>query len=483
MVIKNIERSCLKSLISKIGNRFLTGVMLVAQVIPATAQSSLPGSLNDKNPSTENQQGSQEVLTLPLAVEIALRTNPMTKATAAGREMAGAQVQEARAGRMPTVQLSESWLNGNNPVYAFGSLLEQARFKQSNFDLSKLNNPDSLNNFRFGVSIRMPVFDQRQTSTRVKRALLGSQQAEKQTSQVEQQIRFEVLRAYYGVLLARARKELTDEAVKLADADVKRSRDRVDTGMAVTADLLSAEVQMADFLQQRIEADGEIATATAALSTAMGLSADSPQKLSGTLAEKNFAAAGQDELIRMALAQRPEYARAGLALKSSEEQVKGVRSEMLPRVDVFANMGVSRYNWVQGSGDYLVGASVTFNLFDAGRRARIAQARATATLVASEQEQLANQIRFEVVRACQLYISARERVAVAQRAINQADEALRIVQDRYNEGLTTITEVLRAQTALVRARLNLAGARYDHYVGYANVLLSSGQLNDVQPFI
>ena len=156
---------------------------------------------------------------------------------------------------------------------------------------------------------------------------------------------------------------------------------------------------------------------------------------------------------------------------------------MLPRIDVFANMGVSRYNWVQGSGDYLVGASVTFNLFDAGRSSRIAQARAAATLVASEQEQLANQIRFEVVRACQLFISARERVAVAQRAINQADEALRIVQDRYNEGLTTITEVLRAQTALVRARLNLAGARYDHYVGYANVLLSSGQLNDVQPFI
>jgi hypothetical protein len=35
----------------------------------------------------------------------------------------------------------------------------------------------------------------------------------------------------------------------------------------------------------------------------------------------------------------------------------------------------------------------------------------------------------------------------------------------------------------VQARLNALAARYDHYIGYANVLLSSGQLNDVQPFV
>jgi outer membrane protein TolC len=57
------------------------------------------------------------------------------------------------------------------------------------------------------------------------------------------------------------------------------------------------------------------------------------------------------------------------------------------------------------------------------------------------------------------------------------------VQDRYQEGLTTITEVLRAETTLTRARLNVVASRHDYYVGYAAVMLSTGRLTDVQPFV
>jgi len=434
-------------------------------------------------PAQSSQQANApEALTLPLAVEIALRTNPLMRATASGREIADAQAQEAKAGRFPLVQLSETWINGNNPVFVFGSLLEQGRFTQRNFNLTSLNNPDPLNNFRFGVTIKAPLFDGRQTSTRVAVAKLNQKQADTQTDQVAQRVRFETLKAYYGVLLAQMKKEVADEAVKLAEADVKRSGDRVEIGATVSSDLLSAEAQLAEFHQQRIQAAGDVVIARATLATALGLPVDAPQNVSGRLVAKAFDVAGQDELMRMALDRRPDYSRASLVGESRREQLKGARSEFLPRVDVFANAGASRNNWVDGSGDYLIGASVTFNLLDAGRKARIAQARAAAELAASEREHLANQIRLEVVRAYQEYVSARERLVVAERVISHAAEALRIVQDRYHEGLTTITEVLRAETALVRARLNLLAARYDHYVGYANVLLATGRLTDVEPF-
>jgi outer membrane protein TolC len=331
--------------------------------------------------------------------------------------------------------------------------------------------------------IKLPLFDQRQTSTRVAVARLSQKQADAQSDQVAQRTRFETLKAYYGVLLAQMKKEVADEAVNLAEADVKRSRDRVETGTTVSSDLLSAEVQLAEFHQQQIQAAGEIITARAALNTALGLPVDVPQNVSGRLVAKTFGAVSQEELMRLALEHRPDYSRAALARDSRREQLKGARSELLPRVDVFANAGGSTNKWVyDGSGDYLIGASVTFNLFDAGRKARITQARAAAELAAREQEHLANQVRLEVVRAYQEYVSARERLIVAERVISYATEALRIVQDRYHEGLTTITEVLRAETALVRARLNLLAARYDHYVGYANVLLATGRLTDVEPF-
>lgn len=431
---------------------------------------------------SSQQANAPEALTLPLAVEIALRTNPLMRATASGREIADAQAQEAKAGRFPIIQLSETWMNGNNPVFVFGSLLEQGRFTQQNFNLPPLNSPDPLNNFRFGVTIKAPLFDGRQTSTRVALAKLNQKQADTQTDQVAQRIRFETVKAYYGVLLAQMKKEVADEAVKLSEADVRRSGDRVEIGATVSSDLLSAEAQLAEFHQQRIQTAGDVVIALAALNTALGLPVDAPQNVSGRLVAKTFDVAGQEELMRMALDRRPDYERASLARESRGEQLKGARSEFLPRIDVFANAGASRNNWIDGSGDYLIGASVTFNLLDAGRKARIAQARAAAELAASEKEHLANQIRLEVVRAYQEYVSARERLVVAERVISHAAEALRIVQDRYHEGLTTITEVLRAETALVRARLNLLAARYDHYVGYANVLLATGRLTGVEPF-
>jgi len=148
-----------------------------------------------------------------------------------------------------------------------------------------------------------------------------------------------------------------------------------------------------------------------------------------------------------------------------------------------ATYGESGKDLSSGSSDYAIGANLTFNLFDAGRGARVDKALAAESMAAAEQEHLGNQIRFDVVKAYEQSVSARERLGVAKQAIDQAAETHRIVQNRYREGLTTITEVLRAETALVRARLNLIAARYDHYVSYANVLLSAGRLTDVQPFI
>jgi outer membrane protein TolC len=431
----------------------------------------------------QTQSRSTDGLTLPVAVEIALKTNPLVRATSSGREIADARLSEARASRWPVVQVSQNVTQGNNPVYVFGSLLEQANFKQQNLDLRALNNPASLHNLRTALSFRAPLFDQRQSRTRIAQAQLLQQQMDTSSNQVQQQIRFEVLRTYYAVLLAQAKKEVSDEAVKLAEADVKRSRDRVDAGVAVTSDLLSAEVQLAEFRQQQIQADGDILTAVAALNTALGLPISAPQTISGALIDKQFTLNEQEELLRVAVQQRPEYARAGLTLREREQQTFGARGEILPRVDLFTSVGVSARSFLTGSTDYLVGASVTFNLFDAGRKARLAQARAAETIATLEQEHLANQIRLEVVRARQQFITARERLTVAERVISHATEALRIVQDRYHEGLTTITEVLRAETALVRARTNVLAARYDHYIGYANVLLATGQLTDVQPFV
>ena len=441
------------------------------------------GQTQTPGPQSAIPAAPTDTLTLPLAIEIALRTNPLIRAATSGQELAGAQLGEARTSRYPVVQVAETFVRSNNPVFVFGSLLEQGRFGPQNFDVNALNNPDSISNFRTSITFRLPIFDQRQSNTRINKAELGRQQADAQTEIVKQQIRLEVLKAYYGVLVTRARKQTTDEAVTLAGADVKRSRDMFDTGMVVQSDLLAAEVQLAEFRQQQIQAEGDLTIAQAALNTTLGLAVDTPQEVAGELVEKSFNAGSQEESIHLAMEHRPEVAHTRLNLQSAHEGVWGARGELMPRLDVFGGFGASSRNLAGGGSDYTVGASATFNLFDAGRKSRLAQARAAEEMAAANQEHLVSQIRFEVVRAYQQYISARERLNVASRVVEQAREALRIVQDRYQSGLTTITEALRAQTAFVRARMTLLAARYEQYIGYAGLLHSTGTLTDVQSFV
>jgi outer membrane protein len=424
----------------------------------------------------------REELTLPLAVDIALRTNPLIRATTSGRVIAESQLSEARAARMPLLQIGQTMVRSNNPVFVFGTLLEQGRFGPNNFAIDSLNGPGSLTNFRSSINFRFPLFDQLQSGTRIAQARISQKQATAQQKLVEQQIRFEVIQAYYGVLVAEARKSVADEAVLMAEADTERIQSLFDNGMIVASDLLAMRVQLAEYRQQQIQARGDINTAYAALNVALGLPIDTPQKIAGRLTDRPFDLPAQEKLMESALLHRPDYGQSLMAVESREKEVRGTAGQYLPRVDLFGSFGNSGNRLFNGSSDYTVGVSITFNLFDRGRQARIQQARAERDAADAEREHKADLIRLDVVRAYQNYLAAKERVNVAADAIKQAVETLRIVQDRHQAGLTTITEVLRSQTALVRTKMGLLGARYDYYVGYAQTLLVCGQLEDISPF-
>jgi outer membrane protein TolC len=377
---------------------------------------------------------------------------------------------------------TSSFTRSNNPVFVFGSLLEQGQFGPENFAINSLNHPDAINNLRSSLTLRFPVFDQRETTTRIASARIRQQQADQQSSLIEQQIRFEVIKSYYGLLLAQAKFRVAEDAVRTAEADVKRARDLVETGVTVQSDLLAARVQLSQFRQQEIQMRGELVTALAALNMALGLPVETQQQPSGELVDRRFTVDVVELLSSQALQNRPDYQKAVLSLRDASTHLHGARGEWLPRVDAFVSTGFSSEHLTNGSGDYAAGATVSFNVFDAGRKTRIAQASAAQSIANAEQERLANQIRFEIVRAYQQYVSARERLEVVAEVSAQASETLRIVQDRYHAGITTITELLRAETALVRARSDVLAARYDQYLSYANVLLATGQLKDAAVF-
>jgi len=421
-------------------------------------------------------------LDLESAVSRALESDPQLRGSRSLSKIAGERIKEARTGWQPAVQFGQSFTRSNNPVFVFGSLLEQGRFTASNFLSGSLDRPDALNNFRTSISVQAPILDQRQTRSRINRAKIERTRADLEIEAVSQKLRFDVIGKYCGAVLADELLKATSAAVRSARENSRKTQDFVEVGMVAESDSLVADVELANVEQQKLEAQSAVVRARAALNIAIGERPATMYRLVGDLQERYFPVEEEPELVRIALEQRADYRQSLLAVEDGREKTRSIRDQKLPRLDAFGNLGYSSSNIAKGSSDYTVGLSLSYTLFDPGRRSRVEQAALSENVASSEKDRLENQITLEVITADQDYRTARAKIHVSIKSVIQAEEALRILQDRYKASISTFEAVLRAEAALLRAKHDLLKAKYEYYVSYASVLLATGRLTDVRAF-
>ncbi|HEX7420669.1 MAG TPA: TolC family protein [Thermoanaerobaculia bacterium] len=422
-------------------------------------------------------------LTLRDAAAEALSRNPQVTAAKSEADAAYARLNEARAAWLPVVDATANSTRSNNPVFVFGSLLEQGRFGPQNFDTNFLNNPPVVRNDRLAINVRYAFFDQMRRFDRTAQAKHGVIRANSAAEETRQRILSDVIARYYGLTLARQRRIVASQAVRAAEAAAKVSRDKAAQGLTVDSDRLAAEVHLAQFRQQEIEAAGDAEIARAALAMTLERPLAEPIDIDPALPERTFPQIDLAAATQNALQTRGELASAHAARAAAELQLRSARATLLPRLDGFASWGASGSTFSNRNSDHTMGLIASIDVFDGGKFARIAEARAGADGSKAMEAITRDRIEMETVSAWYRVNAARQQLEVASSAAEQAAAAARIVEDRYENGLTTITEELRSQTALVGARLALLAARHQYITGYAELLRSTGGLHDIDPFL
>jgi len=366
------------------------------------------------------------------------------EASAARVDAANAKIQQARSGYLPQLNYQESYARSNNPVFVFGSLLTQHQFTERNFAIGGLNRPDFLNNFQSALSVDQTVWDAGMTKNRKKSAELGKNIASEQARSTRMQVIANVVRAYHGVGLAAESLKVAREAVRSAEADLKRAEALRAAGMATDADVLSVKVHLAAMREQQIERKHDLEVARAALNEALGLPLDTPHDL-----------------------------------RIAETQSKLARAAYWPQVSVRAAFEADRQDFVdKGGANWFFGATMRWNLFNGfATKERVAEASQALRGARAEQRRADAGVRLQVRQAYAREAAARERVQVATAAVAQAQESLRITRNRYEAGLTTVTDLLRNETALLEAKTRRLAAVYDQRVSAAMLELAAGTLS------
>jgi outer membrane protein TolC len=430
------------------------------------------------------QEAQASSLTLQEAVNVALEKNPLRKVAIADQKTASAGVREARSFLLPHVSFSETATRGDDPVYVFGSKLRQQRFTAADFALNKLNTP--VGNFatRFGGSWNL--FDSFASWHGVNRAKQMSAAVEHQLDRTDQEIVFRVVSSYCDVLLAAKQLDVAEQSFKTAHSIMERSQARFDSGLTVESDLLTAKVRMAARQQEVIRARNNLEVARAKLNTAMGMPVEFPFQLSEGLAERTFPIATLQDIEKRAFTNRPDLKRIASEEAAQRQSVSMAKSSFGPRVNAFGGWEMDNPNLVAGGGgnNWRGGIEVQFDIFQGGaKRAELSRQQALEEKIVALQQSAHDAVRLEVRRAYYETDASRQQIEVARAAIAQAQESLRINQDRYDSGLSTITDLLGAEEAARRSQTDYWEAVYHFQASYAGLELASGSLNPQSPVV
>jgi outer membrane protein TolC len=422
---------------------------------------------------------AQDPLSLRDAVRLSLRENKALAGATSASRASEARIAQARAGILPKVNYSESLSRSDNPVYVFSSLLTEHQFGRGNFDIGPLNRPDALNNFQSQVTVDQVLYDAGQTRNAVRSARL----TEKMTAEDQRRVRMEVIagvaRAYYGAVLAAENVKTAEQAAGSAEADLKRAEAVRAAGMSTDADVLSIRVHLAAVNERRIESAADLDTARAALNDALGLPLDTPHNLTTPLAALDVSAQALDGLEREASAARPEARQTRLAADLAQAQSESARSALLPQVGFRAAFEADRQRFAaRGGANWLAAVSLRWNVFNGfADRARIEEQSHLVKRAGFDVERMDSAVRLQVRRAHAGLMAAQQRIEVARAAVAQADESLRITQNRYEAGMNTVTDLLRNETAVLETRTRYLAAIHDERVALTMLEFAAGRLS------
>jgi outer membrane protein len=403
---------------------------------------------------------AQTPLTLEDAIRRAQGETADARALAAAIDEANARVQRAQSGFWPRVDVTETVQRGNQPVFVFSSLLSQRRFTAANFAIPALNHPDPVTNTRTAVALEQRIFDSGLTHLGVQAATLEREAASAGRDAARQGLAFRAAQAFVQVLQLEATARATDAAVDAAESDRQRARARREVGLVTEADVLAVDVHRADMRQRQIAASGDLAVARMQLAEAVGLPLTDPVVPLRTVPRP--APADGDALVRDALTTHPDLRQADVHLQLADNGRRTARAALLPSVGVQAGwesngatLGAQQSSWV-------IGAEMRVNVFrgfaDTARISEAVHAHARAT---AERERVERRLEVDVRGALAQLAAARAREDAGRAALSQARESQRIIRDRYEGGLATVTDVLRAAEATLDAESRATGAEMD----------------------
>ncbi|MDD5677998.1 MAG: TolC family protein [Kiritimatiellae bacterium] len=412
-------------------------------------------------------------VTLDECITASLRSNPDVRAATERVQAARAAIKEAQSAYYPVLFGSAAYALTDNPPQAFMMLLNQRRVSMD----SDFNNPSDTDNLALSLGVKYRLFDFGRRGLDNEMARGGAEVSRLVLRGLQNDLIHQVTRGYYTLLQAGAFVTVQEESVKSLQESLRVASERLKAGGAVKTDVLNLEVQLAQAKEDLIRARNGVKLALAALNTAIGANLVDSANIPAKVEPQEIKLPESEDLS--AIQNRPELLAAQKMAEIQQAALKKARHQYWPTVNAFGSADWNSAMSINFESSYIVGVAAEMDFFDGFRRSAAASgAGAQQRAAAAEEEKAANNLRLDLTSASIQASEACERRDVVRKSIENAEEALRITQQRYQQGAADLPELLTAQVGLTGTRTRNVAALYDYLTALSNLERARGQLVD-----
>jgi outer membrane protein TolC len=336
--------------------------------------------------------------------------------------------------------------------------------------------PDIPDNWRTRVDLQWPIYTGGRLDALERAASAEASAAGADVAVARADLRLEVARAFWALVTARSAVEVLERAVERGQTHVADVKQRLAAGVVPPNEVASAEAQESRQRMLLIESQNQRDVVAFELARLVGETVLRPIEPVDTLDLGAARAAELDAIVAQARASRSERQGLEHRIDAAEERQTAAAAAAKPTIALGGGYDYARPNpkifpragrW-DDSWDASV--NVTWSLWDGGRaKAEVAEAAAAVGAVRQRLAEFDSVVAVEVRQRLLEIESGRAAVAAAADAVRSAEEARRVVAERFTVGVVTHTEVLDAQLALLQAELDRTRA-------LANVRLAEARL-------
>ncbi|WP_395059481.1 TolC family protein [Flavobacterium sp.] len=352
---------------------------------------------------------------------------------------------------LPSITASHTTISTTNPLMVFGSKLNQEILTPMDFDPNLLNNPAKTQNFATKFEVQQPLINVD--------GIYGRQAAKSkmeafqlQTERTKEYLELDVSKAFMQLQLAYKAVKVLEKADVTGKANLKLVENYFKQGMLQKTDLLNVEVRVNEITNQLQYAKSNIQNASDYLGFL--LNEDTTNKVFKPIEELDNTIS--IEVVNDQLSDnRKDIQAMNKSTEAYQKMLQSSKMNFFPRLNAFGSYELyDRTLFGTSAKGCLVGAQLSWSLFDGYKSiGKMEKAKADFQKSEIETQQYKAQSQLELNKTNRQLKDAENKVNLSKLAFEQSQEAYRIRQNRFTQGLEKTTDLLQSETQMIQKEL------------------------------